>query len=235
MGFRESFAPGEIYHLYNRGTEKRKIFLSSRDYERFLALLYLSNSTQPIRIDNILRNEQGSTLLKKALGTERGDTLVHIGAYCLMPNHFHFLVKEKSGGGISLFMQKLATGYTMYFNKKYERSGALLQGKFKSRHAAEDRYLKYLISYIHLNPVQLLEHNWKKSGIKNRQGAEKFLHGYTYSSFLDFCKSDRELRLLLDEDALPNYFASSTDFKQNLRDWLLHREVADEQGSTLLI
>ena len=65
MGFREKFVPGERYHIYNRGTEKRKIFLGSRDYDRFLTLLYMSNGTEAVRIDNLVRNEQGSTLLKK--------------------------------------------------------------------------------------------------------------------------------------------------------------------------
>src|SRR3989344_7070503 len=137
MGFREKFVPGERYHIYNRGTEKRKIFLGSRDYDRFLTLLYMSNGTEAVRIDNLVRNEQGSTLLKKTLQVDRGETLVDIAAYCLMPNHFHLLLREKEEGGVSRFMQKMTTAYTMYFNKRYDRTGALLQGKFKSQHAKD--------------------------------------------------------------------------------------------------
>ena len=231
MALREKLVPGEFYHLYNRGTEKRKIFLSKRDHERFLALLFLSNSKDPSRLDNLTRSEQGSTLLTRALKIERGETLIDIAAYWLMPNHFHLLVREKEEGGISRFMQKLSTGYTMYFNKKYERSGTLLQGKFKSSHAGEDRYLRYLISYIHLNPVKLIEPKWKEIGIRDKKKASDFLEEYNYSSFLDFCKQERAEAAIITPGALPDYFDSPADFKQSLTEWLIEQ---NEQGSTLL-
>src|SRR5665811_1016155 len=110
-----SIAPGEFYHLYNRGTEKRDIFTDRADRERFLALLYLCNTTEPVHIDDIQKS-RGSTSRKIGLEMlfeiEREDTLVDICAYCLMPNHFHLLVREKEELGISRFMQKLMTGYT---------------------------------------------------------------------------------------------------------------------------
>src|SRR3989338_5492140 len=142
MGRNLTFAPGEFYHIYNRGTEKRKIFLSARDHERFLSLLYLANGEE--RVD---MKRQGRTLSELML-QDKGKKLVEVCAYCLMPNHFHLILKEIDEGGISKFMQKIITGYTMYFNKNYERSGALFQGKFKSEHAKNDRYLKYLIAYL---------------------------------------------------------------------------------------
>src|SRR3989344_649039 len=232
MGIREAHAPGELYHLYNRGTEKRSVFLNDRDYECFLSLLYVSNSKEPVRLDNLARDEQGRTLLSLALESERGETLVEIGAYCLMPNHFHLLVKEKEGGGISRFMQKLMTGYTMYFNKKYERSGSLFQGKFKSVHAGEDRYLRYLISYLHLNPVKLIEPKWTVVGIRNQRAAENFLERYRYSSFADFCKKRRPERTILTLGALPSYFESPANFKRNVTEWLSYKKRNPEQGST---
>src|SRR3989338_5483227 len=136
------FADGEYYHIFNRGTEKRNIFRHNRDRERFLAGLYAANATANIHISDF----QGSTLTS-VLQKDRGETLVDICAYCLMPNHFHLLLREKRAGGISLFMQKLITGYTMYFNLINQRSGALFQGKYRASHADNDRYLKYLISY----------------------------------------------------------------------------------------
>src|SRR3989344_8713263 len=101
MGRSIKFIPGEIYHIYNRGTEKRNIFSSRRDYERFLALLYLSNGEIPVH-----SQLQGSTL-KEVQKNDQGKKLVEIIAYCLMPNHFHLLVSEKNQNGISRFMQKL--------------------------------------------------------------------------------------------------------------------------------
>ena len=146
-----SFAIGEFYHIYNRGTEKRNIFASNSDRNHFLALLYFANQSEPADL-----KLQGRTL-SETVEQKTGTPLVEIVAYCLMPNHFHLLIREIEEGGISKFMQKLTTGYTMYFNKWHERNGSLFQGRFKATHVADDRYLRYLISYIHLNPIKLIE------------------------------------------------------------------------------
>ncbi len=198
MGDRVPLISEEIYHVYNRGTDKRKIFSNNKDYERFLALLYLSNGTSAVHISN----HQGSTLMD-LLGLEKGNRLVDIGAYCLMPNHFHLLLRQRSENGISKFMQKLTTGYTMYFNTRYERNGTLFQGKFKSSHVAEDRYLKYLISYIHLNPKNYNVHQ--------------------YSSYLDFMDQKRPECKILNKECLPLYFTSPGDFAAELKDWASYR------------
>jgi putative transposase len=126
------------------------------------------------------------------LETDRGKNLVDIGAYCLMPNHFHLLLKEKTENGISLFMQKLMTAYTMYFNKKNGRNGALFQGTFKAEHLANDNYLKYMYSYIHLNPIKLIDPTWRENGIKNQSKTEKFLEQYKHSSYSEYINIDRK-------------------------------------------
>ncbi|MBI2673760.1 MAG: transposase [Candidatus Zambryskibacteria bacterium] len=216
-----TFAPGEFYHLYNRGTEKRKIFLNRQDYERFLSLLYLANGMARVDI-----KRQGSTL-SELLTQDRDEKLVDICAYCLMPNHFHLIVRETKDYGISKFMQKLITGYTMYFNKAHERNGALLQGKFKSEHANSDRYLNYLIAYLHLNPIKLFDPTWKEHGIKDQERAEKFLDDYVYSSFLDYSGYDRLEKSILSLDALPAYTSIPKDFRSSITEWF------DGQGSTL--
>ncbi len=137
-----------------------------------------------------------------------------------MPNHVHLLIREKNDGGTSRFMQKLATAYTMYFNTRYERTGSLFQGAFKSSHADDDRYLKYLISYIHLNPVKLIEPKWKERGIENRKAAEKYLKEYEYSSYLDYLGVKRKEKAIIDAAALPEYFESPSDFKTSVTEWL---------------
>jgi len=152
---KQSLEIGEFYHLYNRGTDKRVIFLDNQDYHRFLFLMYICNTLKSIELRNIGEN------------FDRGETIIDIGAYCLMPNHFHILVHEKEEGGISKYMLKLMTSYSMYFNKKYKRTGKLYEGVFKSTHAGSDRYLKYLYSYIHLNPAKLIDKNWKNNKNKN--------------------------------------------------------------------
>jgi len=208
-----SFASEEIYHLYNRGTEKRKIFLNKKDYDRFLALLFICNSDKVLH----LSDWQGSTL-PKIFEIEKGLPIVKICAYCLMPNHFHLLLKETNAGNISKFMQKLITAYTMYFNKKYERSGALFQGKFKAQHADTDNYLKYLLAYIHLNPLKIKDPEIK--AIKNKEESKTFLHDYSYSSFLDYIDINRPEQTILEMDALPKYFETSLEFEESIFDWI---------------
>lgn len=216
MGRSFVFAPQEFYHLYNRGTEKRNIFSSRADNDRFLTLLYLANQSGAIHLQL-----QGRTL--KELSTRReGEPLVAITAYCLMPNHFHLLVRELQEGGTSKFMQKLMTGYTMYFNKKNDRSGSLFQGRFKATHVADDRYLRYLISYIHLNPVKLIEPRWKEASIADRAGAERYLESYTQSSYLDYLGRERPEGMILTREALPEYFSSGSDFRTFVTEWLTY-------------
>ena len=145
-----------------------------------------------------------------------------------MPNHFHLLIGEKIEGGISRFMQKLSIGYTMYFNKLRERSGALFQGKFKATHADNDRYLKYLISYIHLNPVKLIDPQWKENGIANRKKAEEYLAHYSVSSYLDYIGIQRSENRIISKDVLPEYFNSENNFKNTITDWLgYHESIQD--------
>jgi len=109
--------------------------------------------------------------------------LVEILVFCLMPNHFHLMVKQKVNGGITLFMRKLGTGYTNYFNQKYKRVGPLFQGKYKIVHLYQDAHFLYLPYYIHLNPLELIIPEWKEQGIKNIKKAIKFLEKYRWSSF----------------------------------------------------
>src|SRR3989344_8479117 len=142
-----SFAPGEFYHVYNRGNDKRNIFESDEDKIRFQKLLYLCNGTKALDLRELP--------LGPAYHFDVGNRLTHIGAYSLMDNHFHLLLKEIAPGGISNFMLKLGTSHSKYFNLKYERTGGLFEGTFKGRHVTDDRHMQYLFAYIHLNPTAL--------------------------------------------------------------------------------
>ncbi len=144
-----NFEVGEFYHIYNRGNSKQKIFHDKEDYGRFIKSIFLSNGNNSFKI-YFIKNDT-------VYEFNRGEPLVNIGAYCLMPNHFHILVTQTNNGSISKFMQKLTTAYAMYYNEKYKRTGSLFEGKFKSEHIEDDKYLKYIFSYIHLNPIKLIE------------------------------------------------------------------------------
>jgi putative transposase len=192
MERKEPFVEDEIYHLYTRGVEKRDVFLSDRDRDRFVLLLHASNRKLPVRMDNLLRREQGEPLLR----VPEGEALVDISAYALMPNHIHLLIRERQKGNVSKFMLKLMTGYSMYFNTRYERSGPLFTRPFRSRHIDSDDYLRWAFAYITLNPLDLLQHDWKTCGIENARAAA-FLRNYKYSSFPDYFSSSRtESRIL---------------------------------------
>ena len=202
-----SFVMGEFYHVYNRGNSKQIIFRDKQDYNRFLALLYAVNTKQNL----IFR-----LVLNDMYKFDREERLVSIGGYCLMPNHFHLLLTEVDGGSISKFMQKLTTAYSMYFNEKYDRTGSLFEGKFKSEHSGEDRYLKYLFSYIHLNPVKLVDKNWKTKKIQNKQKILKFLKNYYYSSYKDYLGEKRIESAILNREDFPDYFPDKRNLKENL-------------------
>ena len=213
-----SFAVGEFYHLYNRGVDKRTIYLDQYDHRRFIELLYLCNSSAAICIRDIHRDHLS------AFEFETGDQLVAIGSYCLMPNHFHILATPLVEGGITTFMGKLATGYSMYFNKKYERTGALFQGRFKGEHANRDEYLKYLYAYIHLNPVKLIDKDWKEQGIKDAAKSFDFAASFQYSSLPDYLGSLREEKAIINQAPFPEYFGTARDMKAELFGWLNYKE-----------
>lgn len=223
-----TFAPAEYYHIYNRGVDRRTIFLDESDYKRFQLLLYSANSATPIHLSNYSdwQNLNFSEI-------KRGERLVDIGAYCLMPNHFHLLLKEKEDGGITQFMLKLSTGYSMYFNKKKHRTGALFEGRFKAEHAFDDTYLKYLYAYVHLNPVSLVEPKWRKNGIQDMGRARELLREYRFSSYLDLLGTERVESALLNREEFPDYFADVDlgTLADEVESWLSLSGDKDEVGS----
>ncbi|MEA2007040.1 MAG: transposase [Patescibacteria group bacterium] len=149
----------EIHHVYNRGVDKRRVFIDVVDYERFLACLVLLNDQDVYRMVrwrdfNRKQVKQGVSEVRplefRALNLGACQPLVKIISYCLNPNHFHLILKQISEKGIALFMQKLGTAYTMYFNKRHNRSGSLFQGKFKNALIDDDQLL-FLSVYVSCN------------------------------------------------------------------------------------
>jgi len=174
---KKAFVSEEYYHIYNRGNSKQKIFHDKEDHYRFISLLYACNSENNFRIYALNK-------IESPYDFKRDLELVSIGAYCLMPNHFHILITQTEKGDISKFMQKLSTAYVMYYNKKYKRTGGLFEGKFKAEHVDEDRYLKYLFSYIHLNSIKLIVQLKTRRFDKNVQQTEFFAKKTQFSYFL---------------------------------------------------
>ncbi|MFM7088668.1 MAG: transposase [Candidatus Paceibacterota bacterium] len=141
---KQPIVTGEYYHIYNRGVDKRDIFSDKSDMYRLIESIQEFN-----RVDVItsLANLRKSEIESKALS----EPLVAIVAYCLNPNHFHFILKQVVDGGIAKFMQKLQAGYTYYFNVKSSRSGSLFQGTFKSSLIDDENYFNKVLGYVNKN------------------------------------------------------------------------------------
>jgi putative transposase len=193
------FAIGEHYHVYSRGVEKRDIFLDQKDFERFIGLLYITNQEEPFHLGNYLKRHTVTELFSNKKST----LLVSILGYCLMSNHFHLVLYEKQENGISTFMLRLLTAYSMYFNTKYKRSGPLFTRPFRSQHIADNAYYLYIFSYVHMNPLDALCADWKTGIIDNQQKAEDFLLTYPYSSYFEFLNKKRPQSVILDTSNIP--------------------------------
>lgn len=202
MTYRTEIVTGEWYHCFNRGADRRKVFHDSADYERFLSLLFVSNGTEAVRISDQYDTSLHSILTSNTI--QLGEKLVEIGAYTLMPNHVHILVRPCIDGGVSRFMQKVFTGYTMYFNIKNHRTGVLFGGKYKSKHVTDDTYLKQLTAYILLNPAELFDSAWKLGTSEQKSMGHK-LTKYPYSSMQEFLSNDRPEKRIV-TDIFSNYF-----------------------------
>lgn len=168
----------ELFHLLNRGVDKREIFLDDSDRARFVHDLFAFNSPALS-----LNFEQPERQLEERRIHKR---LVDIHAFCLMGNHYHLLVSELVERGISLFMHKMNMGYSKYFNERYERTGALWQGKFKKIHITRDAHFLYIPYYIHLNPLDFAMPEWRDGEVKDVSKALEFLLAYRWSSHLDY-------------------------------------------------
>lgn len=184
---------GEFYHIYNRGSEKRSIYQQSRDYKRFQQTFYYYQFPGPKpRFSNFIKTD----LFKTPFETK----IVEIICYCLMPNHFHFLVKQLKDNGISIFMSQLSNSYTKFFNTKYKRVGPLLQGAFKAVLIESQEQLIHVSRYIHLNPVV--------------SGLTKRLDDYSWSSYLEYTQANS---LFCNPNEILNLFPSEK-YKQFVED-----------------
>ncbi len=186
------FVENQIYHIYNRGVEKRDIFVDSQDYIRFIHCLFVLNDQFVFKnFNRIPMSEVGPNSLERGGEIEISniqnrrksrELLVEILVFSLMPNHFHLMIRQLVDGGVVKFMRKLGTAHAMYFNQKYNRVGSLFQGNFKAKLVERDAHFLYLPHYIHLNSLALLNELGPTSLIEKM----KFLEKYRWSSFPDY-------------------------------------------------
>lgn len=217
----------EIFHVFNRGVEKRDIFLDTADYLRFIVCLVVCNSKQSVRPLNaytkirVARDVTAEALEKLLLELKSfEDRLVEILAFCLMSNHFHLMVRPLVENGLALFMQKLGTGFTLFFNKKYDRVGSLFQGTYKSILVDDDSYLMHLPFYIHLNALDLIEPRWREGEIKNLNKSIKFLDNYLWSSHRDYA-GEINFPNVIHKEGLKEIIGSPDVYKKDLFEYLM--------------
>lgn len=200
MAYRKvPFAVGEWFHCYTRTIDHSRPFVQSDFLERFLELLYLSNQKTYTPNIAVLRRTR---LHAEMFSRSRHEPLVSIGAYCVMPTHYHLLVRPVAEGGLSSFMQRVGTGITKYYNETHSRVGSLFISPFRAKHVGDDRYFRRVADYIHLNPVELVAPDWKKRKVTNIHAVAKSVNAYKTSSLMDYIGSPRPQRSLLDPDAM---------------------------------
>lgn len=195
------------YHIYNRGVDRRDIYLCDEDRRRFLRGCILFNDDEVIARKPEL-GEDGSHPLRSTT------PLVEIICYTLMNNHVHFIVKQIADEGVARFMQRLGTGYTKYFNRKYDRTGALFESSYKSVLIEDDRQFLHSTRYVHLNQIDLFA-----------EGEDRFekLLEYPWSSFRHY------IGVTKDPIIHPEFLASLMSPEEYLvfvRDWIPHRDMA---------
>ncbi|MFN3188043.1 MAG: transposase [Candidatus Paceibacteria bacterium] len=170
----------DVYHVLNRGVDKRDVVIDDSDRLRFVHSLFVFNDKNPLDENH---RRPGTTM-----AANDRDVLVHVHAWCLMNNHYHLLLSpvDDDPKNISQFMKKLNMGYARYFNERHKRSGYLWQGKYKKVLALRDSHFMYLPYYIHLNPLDYKYTDWRKGKVVDNMVVSEYLKTYRWSSYLDY-------------------------------------------------
>lgn len=231
----------EFYHLLNRGVDKREVFLDDQDRMRFVHNLFEFNDIAPATAhqDRKFSNVKMSDIGCRTFGDEgcnerkERELLVQLHAFCLMSNHYHLLVSPLVEDGVSKFMKKLNMGYAKYFNERYERSGALWQGKYKSVPIETDAHFLYIPFYIHFNPLDLTSHKkWREQNISDKQKAAEHLKKYRWSSHLDYL-GIKNFPSLTQRDELAEIFKESGGYKKLVNSMLKDLSTEEIKSVTL--
>jgi len=209
------FIENAHYHVYNRGVEKRDIFLDDQDYRVFLSFIkaYLSPPASSLVVHPITQVTGSDPVRLRLLKSFVGE--ISLLAYCLMPNHFHLLLWQSPRDAMTRFLRALCTSYVMYFNKKYKRVGTLFQGIYRAAYVDEDAYLLHLSRYVHLNPFELT-------------GSDPVsLIGYPYSSYAYYL--GRKKAHWINPSPVLGFFQSAR--RTSFRDMLSYQDFIEEYTS----
>lgn len=237
---KEKFATGEIYHVVLRGIDGKTLFKNIDDHYRGIFSMYEFNNAKSVAIkDRRKARKHFKKLYTNAKGQlppflDTRDKLVEIFAFCIMPNHLHLLLRQSKDEGIFKFMRKLGSGYGRYFNKKYNRKGYVFQNRFVAVRIENDGQLKTVFTYIHSNPVSLIEPKWKEKGIKNLVDAINFIENYKWSSWQDYI-GKQNFSSVTEREFLLEMMGGVDGCKKLMKDWLEYRGKVEEVNSALIL
>jgi len=186
------YASRSVYHVYNRGNNKQKIFLESADYAAFLNLLkrHLSKVITSDKLGRQYKNWHGN---------------IELLAFCLIPNHFHLLLYQKHNSVITQLMKSITVSYSGYFNAKYSRTGHVFQGVFRASLIEEEPYWQHISRYIHLNPRNWKSWEWSSLPYYlNKRRADwinpkRILETFEETNYLEFVSDYEDHKTMLDE------------------------------------
>lgn len=202
------FEAGEVYHLLNRGVAKADIFREEEDYNVFLYRLW--ENLYP-ELAAKVRSKSGNGYRRKELPPDSFDLI----CYCLMPNHFHLLIKQNSDTSVTKLISKVCTGYSKYFNKKYDRVGSLFQDQFKAVRIEDNEQLLWASIYIHQNPI-------KAELVDN-------IAKYKWNSYLDY--AEIQPGNICKKDVILNQYNSSISYTNCILNKKINAEINNKMIS----
>lgn len=218
MPYRKNIlAEGEIYHIFNKSVASIPIFYSSRDYSRFIELInYYRFVNPPMSFSHLIKlsKQERNDILNKLI--DQNKIHAEIICFCLMPNHFHFLLKQITADGITTFMKNLQNSYAKYFNIKNDRGGSLFRSPFKDVRIETDEQLIHVSRYIHLNPstAYLVE--------------PENLSTYPWSSYPDYVTENNALHSLVNTEPVLSFFKTKKSYAEFVLDRADYQRTLDE-------
>lgn len=228
---KEKFVPEEYYHIYNRTIANYSIFNNESNAKRLLQAFLFANSTKSSEAFECLRNNNsakptsdvgsGSGLLNKALEImKRGEKLVDLLCFAIMPDHYHLLLKERKENGIINFVHKCDISISKYINIKTNRRGPLFESRFKSKHIDSNEYLVHSSVYIHLNLLDIISgREWREHKLNNWNEIRETLLNHPGSSLKLFFNDPAPDNLISGQEIITSQFKNGQEYESRLKNW----------------
>lgn len=214
------FAPGEYYHIYSRTILNLPEFKNSRNCKRLLQAFLLANYTKSTEAFQYLRNHEEATLQEALEIARKGEKLVDVLCYAIMPDHYHLLLGAIKENGVSEFIRKCNISIAKYVNISKEKRGPIFESRFKSKHVITNEYLTHLSLYIHLNPLDFIAGKaWRNHELKNWPALKKQLLNYPWSSLNFYLNKTEDNPIISGSEIILDQFKNHREYETFLREW----------------